>query len=387
MLPPGPLAVMPALPRRPARPAAAVAVAGRRRGTGPRGSGGAAPSGRAAGRGRRPRPGRGRTGGPRSTLMRTVRPSATACSPRAMRAAVRAASPSSTSTARTPVRSVNVTERRGAQQPAGIDGDEEVAHPLDLAEQVAGDDDGDPELGPGPPDEREHLVAAGRIEAVGRLVEQQQARVVDERLGQLDPLLHPGRVAADGAVALLVQPDVTEDLGGPFARGRARQAGHPGHVGHEVGRGDVRRQAVVFGHVADELADRRALGPDVEVHHRRLARGRLEQPEEDLDERALAGAVGADQADDPRFEVQGQTVERDDARRIALGQVAKGDEAHALAKRTRRTDPRVSRSARPRSAEPQALDDTVAAGRIASRSSPSTGSMAMTTGPDLASMT
>ena len=147
-----------------------------------------------------------------------------------MSAAASASSPSSTSTARTPVRSVNDAERRGAQEPPGIDRDEEVADPLDLAEQVAGDDDGDPELGAGPPDQREHLVAAGRVEAVGRLVEQQQPRVVDERLGELDPLLHPGRVAADRAVALLVQPDVAEDLGGPLAGGGARQAGHPRHV-------------------------------------------------------------------------------------------------------------------------------------------------------------
>ena len=76
----------------------------------------------------------------------------------------------------------------------------------------------------GPADEREHLVAAGRIEAVGRLVEEQQPRVVDERLGELDPLLHAGRVAADRAVALLVQPDVAEDLGRPLAGGR-RSAG------------------------------------------------------------------------------------------------------------------------------------------------------------------
>ena len=108
----------------------------------------------------------------------------------------------------------------GTQEPPGIDRDEEVADTLDLAEQVAGDDDGDPELGPGPSDQREHLVATGRIEAVGRLVEQEQARAVDQRLGQLDPLLHPGRVAADRPVALLVQADVAEDLGGALACGR-----------------------------------------------------------------------------------------------------------------------------------------------------------------------
>ena len=221
-------------------------------------------------------------------------------------------------------------ERSGAQEPSGVDRDQEVAGPLDLAEQMAGDDDRDAELGAGPPDEREHLVTAGRVEAVGRLVEQEQARTVDERLGELDPLLHPGRVAADRPVALLVQADVTQDLGGPLARGRLRQTRHPGHVRDEVGRRGVGREAVVLGHVADELADRRALGAHVEVHHRRLARGRREQTEQDLDQRALAGAVGPDQADDPGFELESQAVERDHAAWVPFRQIPKGDEAHDL---------------------------------------------------------
>ena len=120
--------------------------------------------------------------------------------------------------------------------------------------------------------ELEHLVAAGRVEAVRRLVEQQQPRVVDERLGELHPLLHAGRVAADRPVALLVQPDVAEDLGGPLAGGRPRQAGHQGQVRDEVGRRRVGRQAVVLRHVADELADVGALRPDVEVEDRRARR-------------------------------------------------------------------------------------------------------------------
>ena len=122
---------------------------------------------------------------------------------------------------------------------------------------------------------------------------------------------------------------MAEDLGGPFAGGRARQAGHPGHVGHEIGGRRVGWQAVVLGHVADELADGRAVGPDVEVHDRRLARGRCQQAEEDLDERALAGPVGADETDDPGFEIQGQAVEGDHAPRVVLGQVTEGDEGHA----------------------------------------------------------
>ena len=54
-----------------------------------------------------------------------------------------------------------------------------------------------------------------------------------------------------------------------------------------------------------------------------------EEPEEDLDERALARAVGADEPDDPGLEVESQAVEGGDAARIPAGQVTKGDEAHA----------------------------------------------------------
>ena len=72
------------------------------------------------------------------------------------------------------MRSVNVGDRRGAHQAAAVDDDQVVADALDLAEQVRGDDDGDPELRADALDEVEHLVAAGGVEAVGRLVEQQQ---------------------------------------------------------------------------------------------------------------------------------------------------------------------------------------------------------------------
>ena len=153
-----------------------------------------------------------------------------------------------------------------------LDGDEVVADPLDLAEQVRRDDDRDPELGAGPPDEREHLVAPARVEAVGRLVEEQQPRIVDERLGELHALLHAGRVAADRPVPLLEQPDVAQDLGGPLPGGRGRQPGHLGEVRDELGRRVVGRQRVVLGHVADELADAGALAGGVEVHDLRARR-------------------------------------------------------------------------------------------------------------------
>lgn len=176
----------------------------------------------------------------------------------------------------------------GAQQLAAVDDDHVVAGPLQLAEEVGGDQDRDAEVGVDAADQAEHLVPADGVEAVGRLVEEDQLRVVDERLGQLDALLHAGGVAADGAVALLVQPDVAQGVGGPLAGGGRREPGHARHVDDELRGGDVGRQAVVLGHVADAFADGTAVRGDVESEHGGAALGGGGQSEQDFDQRGLA---------------------------------------------------------------------------------------------------
>ena len=58
----------------------------------------------------------------------------------------------------------------------------------------------------------------------------------------------------------------------------------------------------------------------------------VEQAEQDLDQRALAGAVGADEADDALADLDAQAVERGDAAGVALRQRPGADEGgHALA--------------------------------------------------------
>ncbi len=210
------------------------------------------------------------------------------------------------------------SERCRPEQLAALDRHEVVADALDLAEEMRGHDHGDPELRAGSVDELEHLVTAGRVEPVRRLVEQEQPRVVDQRLGELDPLAHPRAVAADRPVPLLVQPDVAQDLGGPLAGRGPGQPGDLGEVGDDVGRRHVRRQAVVLGHVADELADRDPVRRDVEVEDQRRAARRRDEPEQDLQERALARAVRPDEPDDAGLDLERQAVERGDrALRIA----------------------------------------------------------------------
>ena len=54
-----------------------------------------------------------------------------------------------------------------------------------------------------------------------------------------------------------------------------------------------------------------------------------QQAEQDLDERALARAIGTDQPDDPGLEIEGQARQCDDAARVSAGQVTEGDDGHA----------------------------------------------------------
>ena len=211
-------------------------------------------------------------------------------------------------------------DRIGPQQPSAVDRDQVIADPLDLAEQVRGDDDGDAELRPDPADQLEHGGTPGRVEPVGRLVEQHQLGRTDQGLGQLHPLLHAGGVGADQPVPLLVQADMPQRFRGAFLGHRGRQAGDPAQVSHELGRGHVGRKAVVLRHVAEQGPDRLAAGFAVAAEHLGLALGRRNEPEQDLNQRGLARAVGADQPGDAGRDRDGQTVERGHVTRIHLGQ-------------------------------------------------------------------
>ena len=121
-----------------------------------------------------------------------------------------------------PVRSSSDVGRAGHDELAGVDHHDVVAHLLHVVEQVGGHQHRDAERAEAG-DEREHLLAPERVEAGGRLVEQHQLGIADERLGQLRALAHAGREAADRAEARLVETDEVEDVGCPLAGGARRQ--------------------------------------------------------------------------------------------------------------------------------------------------------------------
>ena len=69
------------------------------------------------------------------------------------------------------------------------------------------------------------------------------------------------------------------------------------------------------------------MGDDVETEHLRRAGGGLDQAEQDLDQRALAGAVRADETDHAGLDLDIEIVESDDGPE-SLGQFTRGDQGH-----------------------------------------------------------
>ena len=148
-----------------------------------------------------------------------------------------------------------------------------VAGELDVGQQVRRQDQVHALVVGEVADQLEHLVAALRVHAVGRLVEEEQVGIVDQRLGQLDPLLHAGGIGLDVAVARLAQAHVVEHLVRALHRVGARQPGQLPAVGDEGHRGHAGDVRVGLRHVADAAADLERLGRDVEPEHAHLAFG------------------------------------------------------------------------------------------------------------------
>src|SRR6185503_20342472 len=81
-------------------------------------------------------------------------------------------------------------------------------------------------------------------------------------------------------------------------------------------------------HVADPLSQLERLFLRIEAENRGPAARGWQEAQKNADERALAGAVRADEADDAWLEVDSEGVERRDCR-VALGDFARADQRHA----------------------------------------------------------
>ncbi len=169
-----------------------------------------------------------------------------------------------------------------------------VADELDLGEQVRVEQDGDAAVAQLLEQQADGPAADG-VERGGRLVEQQQPRLADQRLRDPEPLLHPLRHAVDAAVGGVCERDELEQPP-PLGLAAAR-AGEPlVQLQHLVRRVPARE--------AEELREVPERGAGVARAGARSPRPppiperRPDEPDGDLHERRLAGAVRAEQPDE-----------------------------------------------------------------------------------------
>jgi hypothetical protein len=136
------------------------------------------------------------------------------------------------------------------------------------------------------------------VEPGGRLVEEQKSWLVDEREREVEPALHPARVAADLAVGRLGEPDAGDQAVAAALALVAGQPVHPGLEAHVLARRQERVERRLLEGDADRIADGGALLDDVVAGDPRRAGGRREEGGQHVDGGRLAGAVRAEEAVD-----------------------------------------------------------------------------------------
>ena len=176
--------------------------------------------------------------------------------------------------------------------------DRDPAAVLGLVHVVRGQEDGDrlavPELVDVLPDVRPRL----RIEAHGRLVEEEDARRVDQPARYLQASLHAAREGSDEMVSAVGEADHGEHQLEPLGTDLGLDAVELGVKLEVLGSRQVVVERRLLKDEADVAAYPERLPHDVEAGDLGATGGRLQQRAEHVDRRRLAGAVRPEKAED-----------------------------------------------------------------------------------------
>src|SRR5579862_2956794 len=182
-------------------------------------------------------------------------------------------------------------------------------HRLDLVQHVAGDDDALAGATPFP-DEADRFAPGERVEARQRLVENQELRIVRQRLRHLDALAHAFAVGPDLLAGGVEQVDGFQGAPGAERRLPLLQSVQPHQRGNPLETGHALVERVLLGTEADAEIER-GIAPDPLAEHRDVALAGLELTGDDFEERRLAGAVWPEQPGDAGWHGDGHVVESD----------------------------------------------------------------------------
>ena len=179
-----------------------------------------------------------------------------------------------------------------ADDAAVVDDGQSAAELVGLLEVLGGEEDG------GAPavdaaDLVPHRQPAGRVEAGGGLVEEQHLGPVDEGRGQVEPPLHPARVALERPVGGVDQLDQLQQLLGPGGGGLLVEAEEPTLEDEQLAPALALVEPGLLQGDADLGPHPRRVGGDVDAGDGRLAGGDRQQGRQHPDGGGLAGAVRA----------------------------------------------------------------------------------------------
>jgi len=195
-------------------------------------------------------------------------------------------------------------------QPAAVQHRHPIGQSSGLAQEVGGQHDRAALAGQRL-DELDDVARPGRVEARGRLVEEQHVGVVQEGPGQRHPLALTGREALGEVVGPLGQAEPLEQVVHQAGRRIEGVAPHAGREDQVLARRQTVVQPSVLGQHPGVAAHRVTFGGHVEPEHASGAPIGGQHAVEQPDGGGLAGAVGAEERQHlARFDVDGEPVER-----------------------------------------------------------------------------
>ena len=144
----------------------------------------------------------------------------------------------------------------------------------------------------------EDVVAALQIDADGRLVEDDQARAVQQPGREVEAALHAAGEAAHRLARSILQPGQRQRPLDPLGQLGAAQAVQAAEEAQVLPRGQILVQGQVLWHQADGAAGGERVARQIVTGHARAAPAGRDHAAHHRDGRGLAGAVGSEQAED-----------------------------------------------------------------------------------------
>src|SRR5712692_308811 len=189
---------------------------------------------------------------------------------------------------------------RGAlgQDAAVLDEGDLIAELFRLAHVVGGQDDGRPPLAPEGGDLRAQADGDVRVQAERRLVQEEHLRIVEERLGQGQPLLEAGGERVVLGLHVWPQLALLDQLVDAGPQAAAPEAVEAPVEGQDLGRPEAPDEGGVAARHVEAAANGPRLAHDVMAEDGRRARVWQKQRGQDRQQRGLARPVGPEQSED-----------------------------------------------------------------------------------------